>query len=417
MTTEATAEQQPDTAAPDAPATDTPAPEEERQPWGHDLEERIDAALGAGAAEEEGAEDAEAEPDADEAAATEEAAAEAGEGPTEEEEAEETDAAEEGDAEGGDPEAEDGDSPVLRFPGRNPDDDDTEIRVTPELEAALADQGLDVQDLVERVNQQRNGYMRGREVREAQEEVQTQRQELDYIYQNLQQQPAAFVAQHINPEMYPDIVRTMLVNLDDDAYDDVLTEIAALDRDPAKRREARLEAREKELEQQAQKRQRTAASEYVRSVRNAITGLVPEDMDHARADEFFDFAVLKLERWAKQNPNQKIQPDQIPALLQELGALDPYGLTPEADARTDTSLPSKDARQDRPADGEPDGKAKRTGKDLTKRARARKNAAAVTPAGAGAANTAGLKARVKGLSFEEKLKELAKAPLRMGGSS
>lgn len=371
-------------AEPAAPEGGEPVEEAPEPTSAERLEERIEAAFGGDEAEAEEGDHAEEEsPEAD-ATAPEAGTTGEGEESAAEEAAEEADTPEEEAAEDGDSDADDGDSLVLRLPGRHEDDPDVEIPLTAEqLEAA----GIDVQQFTERQNQLRNGYMRGQEVRTAREEINAERSELDFIYNELQRDPAEFVAGTVNPTHYPELVRTMILKLEDDAYDSLLTDIAKLDKDATARKAARLDLRQKELDRKDERRQRATSSEYVKNIRTQITQLVPEDMADDQADAFFDFALHKLERYARQNRGARLQPEQVPALLQELGALDPYGITPNgagANARSDTS-PTSGARSKGPADPELAKKAKRTGQDLTKRVKSRKAAAATAPAGAGSA--------------------------------
>ena len=376
--------------------------------WEESLTKRLNEAISGG-------DDAEAEPGPDEAAAVEapaavageEPAAEAADGALEEGEAEGAQDGDEGGADAGDPGTDDGESPILRFPGRHEADPDIEIPLTPEqLEAA----GIDPRTFVERQNQLRNGYMRGQEVRAAQEALRTQRGELDWIADQLRERPTEFVAAQVDKSLYPDLVRSILLRLDGDDYEAMVDQIAQLDRDEASRLKARIKLQEEERARDQQHRQQGANTQFVNELQRQIASLVPEDMDNDRADEFFEFAVHKLERWYRQQPKgTRVEPGQVPALLQQLGALTPYGLSPEggAGARTDDA-PTTDARRTtRPVDPALAKRAEETGKDLRKRKESRKRAAATAPAGVGSAAAADAMPP-RGQSFDERMAWLKK---------
>lgn len=371
------------------------ATETDQKPEKPAWEQRLDSILEGGEA------DAETEPTEEEAQAAEAEAveAEAGEESTEEEAPGAVGEGEEdAETETGTETDDEDDLSVLRLPGRRPDDEDFELPIDAEaLEAA----GIDPKEAAERVNQLRNGYMRGSEVREAREAVRGQQGELDFIYRELQERPGEFLTQNVHASHYPDLLKNLIVQLDDSAYEQVLNHIGQLDRDTNARERARLDIEKQRIQHREERQQQRQSSDYVKQVRTEIINLVPEDMDDARADEFFDYAIFKLESYARQNPGQRLQPDRVPVLLQELGALDPFGLSQNGEATTrtdDATAPNADRAKKGPKGK--DTEQKRAGQDLRKRADSRKNAA-VSPAGAttGASPTK----PPRGQSFDERM--------------
>lgn len=301
--------------------------------------------------------------------------------------------------------ADDG-APVIRLPGRQADDPDFEVRVTAELRQALEAQGIDPQQFLERAGQLRNEGMRRRQFEEAMVEIEADRQELAMIERELAERPAEFLTERISPRLLPDVARAVLLRLPDAEFERLLETVSEWDSDPSTRRTAAADARLQSIERRERLQAESAAArqrqDYVRDVARQIIGLVPEDMDDAKANEFFDFAAYKLDQWARSQPQgTRLDPAQVPALLDQLGALAPYGLsTHDQAARASTRDATSDARQNRPADPELAERAKRTGQDLKRRV-ARKRLAVTTPAGAGA--PAADLAPPKGQSFQERI--------------
>lgn len=383
-------------AEPAEAATETPD-----EPQQSTFEQRLEQIL------EEPEGDNQKDAETDEAAAGE-PAAEGDEAPEAEAGTEPEEDADEGGEESGEAAAD----LVLRLPGRKPDDEDFELPLTREqLEAA----GVDPDQVVERFNQLKNGYARRQEIEQERIEVQADRDELAFIEQQLRSSPTDFLVDRIDPSLSAEVARKLLVRLSDDDFDAVLGSVSEWDRDPSTRRLAAAKDKEESVTRRDESRttqeKQRSQKEYITGLAKAITGLIPEAMDNAQADEFFDFAAHKLDAWARRQPpgRARITPDQVPALLEELGALTPYGLAgsgqqPSEQPRKTTS---EDARRaQRPGDPELAERARQTGKDLKARRDRRANAAAVTPAGAGA-GTADL-APPRGQTVEERLNWISK---------
>lgn len=302
--------------------------------------------------------------------------------------------------------ADDG-APVLRLPGRQPDDPDFEVRVTPELRQALEAQGVDPQKFLERANQLRNEGMRRRQFEEAMLEIEADRQELAYIDRELKERPAEFLTERISPQLLPAVARAVLLRLPDAQFQEILATVVEWESDPSARRNAAAEARLQSVERRERMQSESAAARerqaYIRDIASQITALVPEDMPDDQANEFFDFAVYKLDQWARSQPRgTRLDPAQVPALLEQLGALRPFGLsTNDQAARASARETTSDARRPRLVD-DPElvERARKTGQDL-KRRMERKRLAVTTPAGAGA--PAATLAPPKGQSFEERM--------------
>lgn len=302
--------------------------------------------------------------------------------------------------------------PVIRLPGRQETDPDFEVRVTPELRQALEAQGIDPQKFLERANQLRNEGMRRRQFEEAMMEIEADRQELAWLEQEIRERPAEFITERISPQLLPEVARAVLARLSDDQFQDILTTVVGWETDPAARRLVAAEARERSIARREQLQSESAIARqrqaYIRDIANQIMALVPDDMPDDQANGFFDFAVYKLDQWARSQPRgTRLDPAQVPELLEQLGALKPFGLSVnDQAARKPTRDTTSNARPVRPAD-DPEliARAKQTGEDL-KRRMERKRLAVTTPAGAGA--PAASLAPPKGQSFEERMNWLEK---------
>lgn len=352
---------------------------------------------------EEGGEDAEEEPDDQDPAASQEG--------TEEEDGAEATAEEDPEGEEGDgdetTDAED-DASVVTFslPGRNADGEEFEGKIPREV---LEAHGIDPDQFAERLAQTKNGYIRRErlevERRQVHDEVAADRAELASIEAEITSSPADFVIDRLAPDVQRDVARKVLAQLPDEAFDELLGDVQGWVDDPSTRRLLAANEKEAKVDRRAaatkQGSDTVGREKAVQEIAGAVAALIPETMEDTRADEFFDYAAYKLEQWAsKQQKGTRLVAADVPALLEKLGALAPYGLAANGQ--------QQDTRKDPPAPPSKDGKprADTVGKDLKARDQRRKEAAAVTPAGAGAATAHA--APPKGQTIAQRLDWLAK---------
>lgn len=309
----------------------------------------------------------------------------------------------------------DDDFVVVSLPGRRPTDEDFEL---PLDVAALEAAGIDPADAVERLNQLRNGAMRRQEHETAMAEVATQQDELDGIYQALEQNPTAFLIEHVDPKMRADVVRDLVLELDDEAFDAFMQRVDGWARDPQTRTVARTDAENKRLKAERERSTDVAADnaqkKLVRDISTAIRSVLPEDFDQRRARMFEREAAAELREHAKKNKLTHLDPAEIPELLAELGVLEVFNISanghePEPEGSA-AERPARKAAGKNGADGKKPSKpapAPKKAPDVRERLKRRKSAA-TTPAGAGSAAPAGF-TKVPGETYEQRRNRLARA--------
>lgn len=311
------------------------------------------------------------------------------------------------------------DSLVLAFPGRREEDEDFEVVLDKETQAFLEKKGLKLDELVERANQARKGYGRRQEVEASRRDVEAQRASLEHIQTEIAERPLDFIADSIDEKQHRPIVETLLARMSDEDFTAIAAQVAGWEDEPLNRREARLQAKEaastRKTERETAERTASARAKYVTDIKAQVDALVPEDMEDADAQEFFDFAAHKLQTWASRQPKgTKLDPAQVPTILEEMGALKPFGLSlpkpgkPGTNGKGKTGTPPvrPGSRPAAPtASSDPAARAARAGKDLAGR-RDRRREAVASPAGAGA--PAAQSGPPKGQTFDQRIDWLSK---------
>lgn len=298
---------------------------------------------------------------------------------------------------------------VARFPGRQSEDPELEVTIDAETQTFLEKKGIDVQQFVERANQATNGYARRQQIEAEKADVAASRAELEYIEGELTARPVEFMVDRIDPKQYPAVAEAILTRIGDEEFNALLEKVATWEGDPSERKIAAALAREdaatrKNTQRETQDREK-AKAEYTNAVSGQITGLVPDDMSDETAGEFYDFAAHKLQQWARRQPKgTRLDPEQVPGILHEVGALEPYGLSLPEKKPGASRTPGKPAPSS-PAKGDITARAAARGKELKERRERRQNAVTV-PAGAGAeaANTR----PPKGQTFEQRISWIEK---------
>lgn len=290
------------------------------------------------------------------------------------------------DADQGEPD----ESLIVRLPGRREGDGDVEVEV-------------DDPEIAERFRQAINDGMRRAEFRRQMGEIESQRAELNEIYQWLEADPAGFLVDRIQSVDVKKEVAKHLMAIPE-VYDAVVAEFEDVDGD-----ERALAAKRNELELQRLKRrdqierdvaQWRTTMENVRQVDAQLAALSDQIADEGRAQQFFRMAARELNDYAKQQ-RRLVDPDEVALILHRLGVLQLFGLRPGApgpvqgrqDGGRSAEAPKApaDARpaarpQRGPAESAPAPVANtRNVAEQIRRAQAqRRAAAAVAPAGVGA---------------------------------
>lgn len=299
----------------------------------------------------------------------------------------------------------DEDAVVLTFPGRTEEDEPVELALTREQIEAM---GLDAEQVLERNRQLNNGYARRAALQAERAELDRDRQEFEGILRSLKDEPAAFVVEHVAPEMREQLVEELLVTLDAKTFQKVVDRVDRWARDPrdrelegTRRENRRLRARdEAERAEGAQDDVR----QNVMQVRDAIQDLIPDDMPEERAKSFFRLAVTAMQDHARRNELTLLEPAKVPEVLASLGVLEGFGLSADAQgagpsrANGAGSAAAKSAPDEKRPAGQEGGVRSRMD---------RRRKAVTTPAGAASSAAAGFR-KVKGERHESRMDRLYK---------
>jgi len=226
---------------------------------------------------------------------------------------------------------------TVKLPGRNPDDDDEEWEIAdPEL--------------AERINQLRNGYMRGeeakRQISQAQktrQEATQMREELEYVYESLAVDPINFVMDQVAND---DIRKRLAVHLltDKDVFQAVAEEF---DGKPWESPEMRARRSELELERRSLKDKAVSAREKARIVNNQTRTVLNVLRDLAaqvperQAKSFGDLSIQQIQKHLSDNKMDYLDDAErdVVAILQRNGTLAAFGVDPSKRSSQDSQAP------------------------------------------------------------------------------
>lgn len=283
-----------------------------------------------------------------------------------------------------------------KLPGRQPDEDDIELALP---RAALEEAGVDVDAITERFKQMRNGFMRGSEFRKERDVLLADRAEFDSIVAAVKADPVGFVTQTVQkPEFREAVARDILLALDDEAFERVVQQVDGWIRDPRDRELERTKTENKRLSAERTREEQSGATkddlEYAASIRDSIQEIIPAEWEGSgRDDRFFSYAVQALIDYTQKHDIEDLAPADVSRVLAELGVLEDFQLGPDTEQPAGKK-PAKDAPTAQ-------------GNDPKTRIKRRREAAAVTPAGAGGEGASG-NAPPRGQSFKERMSWLRK---------
>ncbi len=280
------------------------------------------------------------------------------------------------DTEGQEPGTEETPGPiVVQLPGRRPGE-------VFEIE-------VDSQEAAERLNQLRNGYMNGQQVREARAEIERAQHELEDVISLMETDPVGFIVQHLPEETQDKIAFFLLTN--PAVWERVRDRVAQLE-DPDGFRIAQAEARAERLEMRERFRQIKAAREEARQnareLIGAIEKMIPEIIDGERREQLIRDARQDLREYVARHNVDRIEISDLPLILQarlRLNGIDPIAAARALHEPTNRQRAGTTPRPGPtgPANGQPPT-AQRTAEQLIKAAAKKRAVAAVAPAGAGA---------------------------------
>lgn len=286
-------------------------------------------------------------------------------------------------------EEEEGDDIVVALPGRAPEDPEIEFVVQNKESADALRRLKNMAMRGEELNRQLEGVERQRT------DIQADREELETIMAEVAADPAGFIMKEVRtPEIAKTVVFSLLANADDDTFKAVLDEITEWEHDPRARETAkyRSEHERRERRDEATRslvRKRDARANAVR-LRESIESLMPDNMDAEKRQRFLRYAGRDLRDYVNQNRIERLDPAQVPALLEQLGTLQLFGLkpTPRVDRAKNNGNSSSAARaESAAADGEAVERARAEGDRVRRAVARRKDAASSAGPGAGAAAT------------------------------
>lgn len=249
---------------------------------------------------------------------------------------------------------------------------------------------VDDPELAEEIRANYNDGMRRREYTERVTAVENKLAQLNHIDALLDKNPEAFVQQSLTPEQQVRLATMLLAQ----HFDALVPIIQRYDATPNERITATAEAQARIRTQEVEFKTFTQAQQAASAVRGAVELLIPETLAPELAESFWADASTDLQRALARG--EKVDPTTVSALLAPRMKL--YGLDPAAGATTPaaakpriTVAPASPAATP-PAVAQPANDAAKALADTKakqKRIRLqqvnRANAAAVPPAGAGAA--------------------------------
>lgn len=273
-------------------------------------------------------------------------------------------------------ELKDGEPYTLKLPGRREGDPDVDVVI----------EGLDAQTQ-QRLNQLKNGFMRGEEYRQAMGVAEQRFQELSEISEALSTDPGSFFREKVDPSLRVEAAISILDSLlDEDGnatpeYERVVETLNQWAHEP----EARVAMRE-DVEIQKE----------LRAIDKVVNAHIPEGADQGEVMQFRQAVFGLLQNHVTQHG--PVYADQVPALIEKIAR--GYGYkTPVSGTRAGAAAPASS-----PATGptkEQIAAAKDTGKRLVQASARRKEVSSVAPAGLGAATHSG--SPPSGQSIEDRL--------------
>ena len=318
-------------------------------------------------------EDADGKEDEEEEAGEEEGV-EAGEDDEEDEEDEDADADDDADEVDEDEDAEEDEekkSHTVSLPSREADGEDFEIEV-------------DDEETAERLNQMRNGFMRGEEHREKESNLQIRENELAGISEAFEVDPAGFLMEYVDTKDLPQVALALLVH--EGVWEKLEAVVDKLIGDPKELRTLQAEAKASRLETVAElKKTREARAEQTKNgqqIRDAIDLIVPEKMAAATRTQLLQDLTRDLMEHIQRNKLPSLEVKDIPTIV--AARLESNGIDP-LDARTAI----KDGARSRGRLSTKKGPKKKpkSGKELVKASAKRRKVAAAPGAGKGTAPT------------------------------
>jgi len=284
---------------------------------------------------------------------------------------------------------------TVSIPGRGPDDDDLEIVV-------------DDQETAERLNQLKNGFMRGEAYRTGLSEIQAAQEELYEIEEQFGVDPAGFVLEHIEEKHLPQVALALMTapgawDALKETVQELLEEPSALRTLQAEAKAARFETREALQKARAN---RTAQNKNAATLREGIERMIPDEMEEGRRTRLLADVTRDVVDHINRHKLLTLEAKDLPTIVAErleLNGIDPL------DARK--ALKDNGQRLRGKPSTRKKSKAKpKTGKQLVKASKKRKKVAAAPGPGKHAAPTEASKLP-PGQNLKQRVEEVRKRGL------
>lgn len=209
--------------------------------------------------------------------------------------------------EGGEPAPDAGDVPVepvkVSLPGRRPGDPDMEITV-------------DDPEVAEALQRQRNGYLRGEEVKVERDALAKERAEQEEFADLVASDPVAFLTQQVPVDIRAETALSLLT--DPKVWDLIKDDLPALleSEEKLELARAKLEVRRRDNRDMLRDRSvaRTAARQEARTISEALESVIPEGLNEAQGERFVKDALRDLAAYQKRT-GAGIQTRDLPLLL------------------------------------------------------------------------------------------------------
>ena len=260
---------------------------------------------------------------------------------------------------------------TVKLPPREADGEDFEIEV-------------DDEETAERLNQMRNGFMRGEEHREKEANLQIRENELAGISESFEVDPAGFLMEYVDAKDLPQVALAILVH--EGVWEKLESVVDKLIGDPKELRTLQAEAKASRLETVAElqktREARVEQSKNGQQLRDAIDLIVPEKMASAIRTQLVQDLTRDLVEHIQRNKLQTLEVKDIPTIV--AARLETNGIDP-LDARTAI----KDGARSRGRLSTKKGPKKKpkSGKELVKASAKRRKVAAAPGAGKATAPT------------------------------
>jgi hypothetical protein len=267
-------------------------------------------------------------------------------------------------------------------------------------------------ELAQEIRQNMNDGMRRREFLEAKASIEAREAQLKQIDAMLEHNPEAVVYQSLNDDQKIRLTQLLVA----EHWDAIVPIINAFAENPSERITTTTEAQARMRQQNTQLQSFTAAQESAANVRKAVAALIPETAEQDIAEQFWSDASNDVQRAIARG--EKVDPASVATILAPRLKL--YGFATAGSAPAAAAMPritlaspapsSSPAAQPANDAAKQLADAKAAQKRIRLRQQQRTNAAAVPPAGAGAAPV-----RMPAVPAGSTIQEASKQLRKMGG--